>query len=181
MPTLLSEAVVAAEDERFYQHDGIDVVGVVRASWFDLTHWCLCQGGSTITEQLLKDVYLGGSDRGVTKLVDIVTALKVERVLNKQQILADYLSEIPMGPGLYGVTAASETYFHRPLESLDLGQYALLAGLSRAPSLYDPLSHPQAALKRRQEVLTAMVDEGYITREQAATAAQEPLLPSTMP
>ena len=178
VPTQLAEAVVSIEDERFYQHHGIDSVGLGRALLYDVTYVCLCQGGSTITEQLVKDVYLGGSDRGHNKLEDMVLALKVERVLDKKQILADYLSEITTGYGRYGVTAAACAYFHAPLKGLTLGQYALLAGVTQAPSVYDPTVNPEAARSRRSQVLAQMVVEKFVTREQATSANSEPVLSS---
>jgi membrane peptidoglycan carboxypeptidase len=176
IPSILAKAVVATEDERFYTHHGIDSIGLGRAFLYDAAHRCLCQGGSTITEQLVKDVYLGGSDRGYNKMVDAVLALKVEQVLTKQEILADYLSEITTGFGHRGVSAAACAYYHAPLQSLTLGQYALLAGVTQAPSLYDPTIDPEAAEQRRSEVLALMVSEGFITPEQALAANAEPVL-----
>jgi len=149
VPITLAHAVVATEDERFYYHHGIDSLGVARALLYDLTEKCLCQGGSTITQQLVKDIYLGGSDRGRNKIEGMVLALKVERTLTKDQIMADYLSEITTGFGVYGVAAAACAYFSAPLGNLTLGQYALLAGVTQAPSLYDPRVNPQAAAARR--------------------------------
>ncbi|MGH7751140.1 MAG: biosynthetic peptidoglycan transglycosylase, partial [Candidatus Dormibacteria bacterium] len=118
-PALLRDAVVATEDERFFEHHGVDVLGVARALVDDVRRLCLCEGGSTITEQLVKEIYLGGSDRGINKLVDVALALKVERTINKQQILADYLSIVPTGPRMTGVETAACRYFHRRLESLN--------------------------------------------------------------
>jgi penicillin-binding protein 2A len=175
VPRLLAAATVATEDERFYHHHGIDVIGLGRALLFDARHRCGCQGGSTITEQLVKGVYLHGSDHGAAKIVDLVLAFKVEFAASKPQILADYLSEIPTGPGLYGVSDAACAYFDAPLGRLDLAQYALLAGLTQAPTLYDPLQHPDAALARRGEVLNLMVSEHDITAAQATQAAREGL------
>jgi len=176
VPKLLAEAVVATEDERFYSHHGVDSIGLGRALLYDVSNFCLCQGGSTITEQLVKDVYLDGSDRGYNKLEDIVLALKVELVIDKQQILADYLSEITTGYGKVGVSAAACAYFHAPLGGLTLGQYALLAGVTQAPSIYDPTIDPDAARTRRAEVLQSMEANHYITPAQAALAAAEPVL-----
>jgi penicillin-binding protein 1A len=176
VPTLLADAVVATEDERFYAHHGIDSIGLGRAILYDATNLCLCQGGSTITEQLVKDVYLGGSDRGYNKLQDLVLALKVEQVLGKRQIMADYLSVITTGLNRYGVSSAACTYFHTPLRSLTLGQYALLAGVTQAPSLYDPTVDPEAAATRRGHVLAAMVSDKVISQAQAAAANAEPVL-----
>ena len=176
VPTQLAEAVVAIEDERFYQHHGIDSVGLGRAVLYDVTNLCPCQGGSTITEQLVKDVYLGGSDRGYNKLEDMALALKVERILSKKRILADYLSEITTGFGRYGVTAAACAYFHAPLKNLTLGQYALLAGVTQAPSVYDPTINPEAARDRRSQVLAQMLTEHYVSKAQADAANAEPVL-----
>jgi membrane peptidoglycan carboxypeptidase len=176
VPPLLAQAVVATEDERFYSHHGIDSIGLSRAVLYDVSNFCLCQGGSTITEQLVKDVYLNGSDRGYNKLEDIVLALKVEQVLTKSQILADYLSEITTGLGRYGVSEAACAYFNSPLSSLTLGEYALLAGVTQAPSIYDPTVNPDAAQIRRGQVLASMLANHLITRAQAADAAAEPVL-----
>jgi membrane peptidoglycan carboxypeptidase len=178
IPPLLAEAVVATEDERFYEHHGIDVIGLGRAVLYDVSHLCACQGGSTITQQLVKDVYLGNSDSGLNKLAGMTLAVKVELRFPKAQILADYLSVVLTGYGRYGMASAACADFHRPLAELDLGQLALLAGLPQAPSAYDPLLDPAAALARRQEVLAAMVSEGDISEAQAAAAATEaPTLP----
>jgi membrane peptidoglycan carboxypeptidase len=176
IPPVLAQAVIAIEDERFYQHHGIDSIGLGRAFLYDATNFCLCQGGSTITEQLVKDVYLGGSDRGYNKLADLVIALKVERVIDKRQILADYLSVITTGLNRYGVSSAACAYFHAPLQGLTLGQYALLAGVTQAPSFYDPTIDPQAAATRRNHVLSAMVADHMITSAQADAANAEPVV-----
>ncbi len=143
---------------------------------YDAANRCFCQGGSTITEQLVKELYLGGSDRGYNKLVDIVLALKVEAVLNKGQIMADYLSDIPTGLGRYGMTNAACAYFHQPLDSLSLSQYALLAGVTNAPSVYDPTVNPTLASQRRAQVLADMVSENYISQAQADVAGKEPVI-----
>lgn len=181
VPKLLAQAVVATEDESFYSHHGVDSIGLGRALLYDATNFCACQGGSTITEQLAKDVYLGGSDLGYNKLEDLVLALKIEQVIDKQQILADYVSVIPTGLNRYGVSAASCAYFHAPLSNLTLGQYALLAGVTQAPSLYDPTVDPAAALSRRSHVLSAMVADKMISEGQAAAANAEPALVTTGP
>jgi penicillin-binding protein 1A len=182
VPSMLAKAVVATEDERFYTHHGIDTIGLARALIYDASNRCLCQGGSTITEQLVKEVYLNGSDRGYNKMVDIVLALKVEGVLTKQLIMADYLSVITTGFGRRGVSAAACAYFQAPLPNLTLGQYALLAGVTQAPSLYDPTVDPEAAEQRRSEVLALMISERYITPAEALAANAEPVLvTSTQP
>ncbi|GAC1649643.1 MAG: hypothetical protein NVS9B11_22780 [Candidatus Dormibacteraceae bacterium] len=178
VPPLLAAAVVATEDEKFYSHHGIDSIGLARAFLYDITNLCFCEGGSTITEQLVKDVYLGGSTRGYNKVKELVLALKVERVITKRRIMADYLSEITTGYGRYGVSSAACAYFHKPLGRLTIGQYALLAGVTQAPSVYDPTVNPAAASARRSHVLRTMLSHGLITSEQAATAEAEPVLVS---
>ena len=165
VPDLLAQAVVATEDSRFYSHHGLDTVGLARAVVYDATKRCLCEGGSTITQQLVKQLYLNGSDRGRDKVTDMVLALKVEQVLSKRQIMADY-----------GVTQAACAYFKSPLSNLTLGQYALLAGVTQAPSVYDPTVNASAAEQRRGDVLRDMVNERYITAAQAAAANLEPVL-----
>jgi membrane peptidoglycan carboxypeptidase len=176
VPPFLAAAVVATEDETFYSHHGIDSIGLGRAVLYDLTNFCLCEGGSTITEQLVKDVYLDGSTRGYNKVKELVLALKVERVIPKRQIMADYLSEITTGYGRYGVSSAACAYFHAPLGRLTVGQYALLAGVTQAPSIYDPTVNPGAAAARRGHVLQTMLAHGLISKDQAATAEAEPVL-----
>ncbi|GAC1661928.1 MAG: hypothetical protein PVS2B1_20260 [Candidatus Dormibacteraceae bacterium] len=178
VPPLLAAAVVATEDEKFYSHHGIDSIGLARALLYDITNLCFCEGGSTITEQLVKDVYLGGSTRGYNKVKELVLALKVERVITKRWIMADYLSEITTGYGRYGVSSAACAYFHQPLGRLTIGQYALLAGVTQAPSVYDPTVNPAAAAARRSHVLKTMLSHGLITSEQAAAAEAEPVLVS---
>ncbi len=176
VPRQLAEAVVATEDERFYSHHGIDSLGLGRAVLYDVVQVCLCQGGSTITEQLVKEVYLGGSDRGWNKLADMMLALKAERVIGKPVIMADYLSLITTGYGRFGVTDAACAYFRAPLGRLTLGQYALLAGVTQAPSIYDPTINPTAAAQRRAQVLAAMAADHDITIQQEAAANAEPVL-----
>jgi membrane peptidoglycan carboxypeptidase len=175
VPQLLAKAVVATEDERFYSHHGVDTIGLARAVLYDVANHCFCQGGSTITEQLVKELYLNGSDRGGDKVVDMVLALKVEAILDKGEILAFYLSEIPTGLNRYGVTNAACAYFHQSLSTLNLAQYALLAGVTNAPSIYDPTVNPSAAASRRAAVLADMVSEGYVTQAEATAAGQEPV------
>jgi membrane peptidoglycan carboxypeptidase len=181
VPPMLAKAVVATEDERFYSHHGIDSIGLGRAVLYDVANFCLCEGGSTITQQLAKDVYLNGSDRGYNKLEDLVLAVKIEQVIGKRQIMADYLSVIPTGLNRYGVTGAACAYFHAPLGSLTLGQYALLAGVTQAPSLYDPTVDSGAALARRTHVVSAMLADRMISRDQASAADAEPVLATQGP
>jgi membrane peptidoglycan carboxypeptidase len=176
VPPLLAAAVVATEDESFYSHHGIDSIGLGRAVLYDATHLCFCEGGSTITAQLVKDVYLGGSARGYNKVKELVIALKVEREITKRQIMADYLSVITTGYGRYGVSAAACAFFHAPLDSLTIAQSAMLAGVAQAPSVYDPTVNPKAAAARRGHVLQTMLAHGLISPEQATAAQAEPVV-----
>jgi penicillin-binding protein 1A len=181
VPPLLAHALVAAEDERFYQHHGLDIIGIGRAAIDDIKSRCLCEGGSTITQQLVKRVYLGGSDRGFNKLEGMLLAVKVERVLDKQAIMAAYLSDVPMGPNINGAEKSACHYFGKSVGQLDLAQYALLAGMPQAPSAYDSVTNPKAALGRRHEVLALMVFNGYISPTQEAAADQAPLPTAAVP
>jgi membrane peptidoglycan carboxypeptidase len=176
LPPLLVDALVATEDERFWRHHGVDGSAVGRALLYDAVNGCACQGGSTITEQLVKNVYLGGSDLGVNKAEDMALALKVEARFSKQQILADYLTVVPFGNGLWGADTAACAYFGRHLPQLDLSQDALLAGMPRAPGAYDPRYHLSAAKARRDVVLAAMTAESYATPTQARAAAVAPVV-----
>ena len=173
---IMRDAVVATEDERFYRHDGIDVIGVVRALPYDLVHFSLAQGASTITEQVAKNLYLGGNDRDPwRKLEDAAVALKLEGKYTKEQIFAAYLSSAYFGDGAYSVASASEHYFGVAPGRLDAAQATLLAGLIRAPDAYDPRTHPGAARARQVEVLRSLVRNGYITQHEAVAALARPL------
>jgi membrane peptidoglycan carboxypeptidase len=173
---ILLQAVVATEDERFYRHHGIDLIGVIRALPYDLVHLSLAQGASTITEQVGKILYLQGNDHNPwRKLEDATVALKLERRYSKQQILAAYLNSAYFGEHAYGIWAASERYFAIQPRRLNTGQATLLAGLIQAPSAYDPLTHPAAARARQVEVLRSLVRNGFLTSSEAATVLSRPL------
>jgi penicillin-binding protein 1A len=168
---ILREAVVATEDERFYRHDGIDVIGVLRAVPYDLVHLSFAQGASTITEQVGKILYLGGDDHNPwRKLQDAALALKLEGSYSKDQILAAYLDSAYFGEGAYGIRSASERYFGVAPANVGPAQASLLAGLIQAPSAYDPVRHPGLARARQIEVLRALVANGYLTEDEASAA-----------
>jgi membrane peptidoglycan carboxypeptidase len=172
----MREAVVATEDERFYHHHGIDVIGVIRALPYDVVHLSLAQGASTITEQLVKVLYLDGNDHTPwRKLEDAAAALKLEGRYSKEHILTAYLNSAYFGEGAYGVSAASERYFGIPPRRLGRAQATLLAGLIQAPSAYDPLDHPAAARARQVDVLRSLERNGYITEQEAVSALAQPL------
>jgi len=177
----LNASLVATEDERFWQHHGVDMIGLSRALLYDATRACACQGGSTITQQLVKVVYLNDTSWGLNKVKGMALAFKVEMLISKHQILADYFSVVPFGYGLYGADAAACAYFGRHLGQLDLAQDAVLAGMPQAPAAYDPRAHPTVTRVRRQVVLAAMVGDGYITPGQARAAAAAPVISTPPP
>jgi penicillin-binding protein 1A len=178
VPQVLASAVVAAEDERFFSHHGLDSVGIARSAWDDLRMACLCEGGSTITQQLAKVVYYSGQPVLVRKLPGMAVALKLESRYSKAHLLAAYLSAVATGFGLVGARAAACAFFAHGLESLSSAEAAEIAGMIQAPSLYDPRRNPGLAQTRRSYVLGRMVDQGLLTQAQAATAGKAPLLGS---
>jgi penicillin-binding protein 1A len=173
---LLREAVVATEDERFYRHDGVDLIGIARAVPYDVLHLSFAQGASTITEQVGKLLYLGGDDHSPwRKLEDAALALKLESRYTKEQILSAYLNSAYFGEGATGVRAAAERYFGVAPARLTTAQATLLAGLVQAPSAYDPLTHPALARERQIAVLRSLVRTGDLTEAEAAAALSRPL------
>jgi penicillin-binding protein 1A len=176
IPPVLREAVVATEDERFYRHHGIDVIGVIRALPYDLLDLSFAQGASTITEQLAKVLYLGGNDHSPwRKLEDAALAWKLENRYTKAQILAAYLNSAYFGENAYGIEAASERYFGIPPRRLDAAQASVLAGLIQAPSLYDPFRDPGLARARQAEVLRSLVRNRFLDVAQATNTLARPL------
>jgi membrane peptidoglycan carboxypeptidase len=175
VPDLLAHALVSVEDERFYSHHGLDSIGIGRAVFDDLRYLCLCEGGSTITEQLADMAYYAGSGRGRRKLPSMTVALKIELEASKQQILADYFSIVPSGYGLTGARAAACAFFGRRPESLTIAEAAEIAGMPQAPSVYDPRRNPERARARRSDVLRRMQEEGYIDAGQRAQADAAPV------
>jgi membrane peptidoglycan carboxypeptidase len=176
VPRILREAVVATEDERFYQHHGIDLIGLIRALPYDLVHLSFAEGASTITEQVAKILYLQGNDHNPwRKLEDATVALKLEQRYNKQQILAAYLNSAYFGEHAYGIWAASERYFATTPRRLTLAQATLLAGLIQAPTAYNPFIRPAAARARQVDVLRSMVRNGFLTTSEASTVLDRPL------
>jgi penicillin-binding protein 1A len=173
---VMREAVVATEDERFYRHDGIDVIGILRALPYDLSHFSLAEGASTITEQLAKLVYLGGNDHTPwRKLSDAAIALHIEAGYSKERILDDYLNTVYFGAGADGIRAASERYFGAKPAKLDLAQASLLAGLIQDPSGEEPYANPTDARQRQADALRSMVRNGFVTEREARHALVTPL------
>src|SRR3954453_5025105 len=180
MPVALRQATVSIEDKRFYEHHGVDYEGVVRAGWKNLTSGKTVQGGSTITQQLVRALYIKDPKRDFKrKIREAKMASELEKQHSKRWILNSYLNDVPYGTvngrTAIGVEAAAETYFGKHARDLTLAQSALLAGLPQAPSQYNPLLNSSAALSRRNEVLKAMLSEGYITPQQAYRAMNKPI------
>ena len=160
------KATVAVEDRRFYQHGGIDPIGIARAVVADVRARRIVQGGSTITQELVRNLYLSRERTLQRKLTEACLAIKLGRQWSRQRILAAYLNQVYYGNHAYGIEAAADTYFSKRARELNLDEAALLAGLPQAPSVYDPFVRPADALARRDEVLRAMRVNGYITRSQ---------------
>jgi penicillin-binding protein 1A len=172
MSPWLPRASVAVEDRRFYQHGGVDYVGIARAAWRDVTAGKVLEGGSTITQQLVRNLYTGQEKTFTRKIKEACLAIKLAQKWPKQKILDEYLNTVYYGNHAYGVEAAAQTYFSKHASQLSLLQSALLAGLPQAPSVYDPFHNPQAALDRRDEVLRALLSNGNITLTQYQRAAK---------
>ncbi len=170
MPKVLVQAVLAAEDRTYFEHSGIDPVGIARALYEDASSSGNTQGGSTITQQYVKTVFLSHERTLTRKLKEAALAIKLERKYSKTEILERYLNVIYFGRGAYGIEAASHAYFDKPSRELSLDEAALLAGLIRAPEKADPTRSPAEAMRRRRTVLTAMVDTHDITPAEAAAA-----------
>jgi len=175
MPLLVQRAFIAAEDRRFYQHNGVDAVGIGRAVITNLTRGSVEQGASTITQQLARVVFLTQDRTLLRKLKEAALAFKLERQLSKKQILEQYLNYVYLGSSAYGVADASWVYFSKSPNQLTLPEAALIAGLPPAPSVYSPLVNPQLALERRAVVLRRMREAGFIDDAQLARANGAPL------
>ena len=175
VPPQLKNAIIAAEDERFYQHPGIDYIGVLRAAYANLVAGGRRQGASTITMQVARNFFLSSEKTLTRKLYEALLAFKIEHSLNKEQILELYVNQIYLGQRAYGFGAASQTYFGKALDQLSLGEIAMLAGLPKAPSLYNPIANPQRAKQRQGYVLRRMSELGYVTAAQYDEALKAPL------
>src|SRR5438094_2564142 len=175
VPAPLKNAIIAAEDERFYQHPGIDYIGVLRAAYANLVAGGRRQGASTITMQVARNFFLSSEKTLTRKLYEALLAFKIEHSLSKEQILELYINQIYLGQRAYGFGAASQMYFGKALGQLSLGELAMLAGLPKAPSLYNPIANPQRAKQRQQYVLRRMTELGYISAAQYEESFKTPL------
>ncbi len=178
IPKPLIDAILATEDQRFYQHPGIDPVGLLRAAWQLVLTGEKDQGGSTITMQVARNFFLSRKKTYTRKLREILLAIKIDKELSKRKILELYLNKIYLGNRAYGVGAAATVYYGKPLNELTLVQFAMIAGLPKAPSAINPIANPEAALKRRNHVLSRMLEEHYIDETVYQTATNVPITAS---
>jgi 1A family penicillin-binding protein len=177
VPQKMQEATIAIEDKSFWTNPGVDIGGILRAMNANATSGTISQGGSTITQQLIKTRLLGDEPTFTRKIKEAILAMEATRTFSKKQILEMYLNQIYYGNQAYGIEAAARTYFDQSdLTKLTLGQMAMLAGLAQRPSEYDPVQNPGAAKARRAQVLEAMVESSYITASEAEAAKAEPIV-----
>ncbi len=174
IPKVMVDAVLSIEDSRFYQHGGVDYKGVLRAALANLGHF-KSQGASTITMQVARNVYLSSEKTYTRKIYEILLTFKLEHMLTKDQILEIYMNQIFLGNRAYGFAAASEAYFDKPLKDVTIAEAAMLAGLPKAPSAYNPVTNPIRARSRQLHIIERMLDNGYISAEQAVAAKSEEL------
>ena len=177
-PPALVQAVVAAEDERFFRHGGVDLKGLFRAALELVWYQDIRSGGSTITMQVARNFFLDREQKFIRKFNEIVLAMEIESQLSKEQIMALYLNKIYLGHRSYGAEAAAQVYYGKSLKDLELAQLAMIAGLPKAPSAYNPITNPQRALTRRNWILGRMHSLGYITSEDFQQALAQPVTAS---
>ncbi len=176
VPRVVRNAVLAAEDRRFFEHTGIDLIGVARAALVNLFAGGTEQGASTITMQLAREFFLSSERTYTRKIVEILLALRIEENLSKDQIFELYLNQIYLGKRAYGFAAASQTYFGKPLAALTAAEAAVLAGLPKAPSRFNPMVNPKRAIERQRYILGRMHEEGMLSDGEYASALKQPLV-----
>jgi penicillin-binding protein 1A len=174
IPKIMTDAVLAIEDARFYEHGGVDYKGVLRAALANLGR-LKSQGASTITMQVARNVYLSSEKTYTRKIYEILLTFKLEHMLSKDKILEIYMNQIFLGNRAYGFASAAEAYFGKELKNLSIAEAAMLAGLPKAPSAYNPIANPKRARARQLHIIDRMLDNGFITAEQAAMAKKEEL------
>ena len=177
LPKYLPQAVIAIEDKRFHYHFGVDPLGILRAMYVNTFNDGVVQGGSTITQQLAKNLFLTRDRKLARKIKEAMLAVWLEIKLSKDEILSAYLNRVYLGGGAYGIDAASRVYYNKPASQLTLRESATIAGLLKAPSRYSPLSNPEISKERADLVLTAMEDQGYITKEELKKVMAESNMP----
>ncbi len=181
IPNHLIQALVAGEDARFFQHKGLDYLAVVRAFVRNIFSGEIVQGGSTITQQVVKSLLLSPEKSFARKIREAILAYRIEKYLTKEEILFLYTNQIYFGHGAYGVAAAADSYFGKGIEDLNLAESSVLAGLPQAPSKYSPYHHPQQAKNRQVYILNRMAEEGLVSPSEALKAAQTPYLIRSKP
>ncbi|MFC7332669.1 transglycosylase domain-containing protein [Rhodocista pekingensis] len=181
LPPHLVNAVIATEDRRFWSHFGLDPIGIARAAVTNYRAGRVVQGGSTLTQQLAKNLFLTPDQTLKRKVQEALLAVWLERRYSKQEILTAYLNRVYLGAGTYGVDAAARTYFNKPATELTLRESAVIAGLLKAPSRYTPAANPDRALERAEVVLRAMLDQGYINEAEMRAALDIPPVPRRKP
>lgn len=176
LPPTFVDAVLAAEDERFFRHGGVDFVGLARAVVELVRYQEIRSGGSTITMQVARNFFLSREQKFLRKFNEIVLALQIENLLTKEEILTLYLNKIYLGHRSYGAEAAARVYYGKPIDELSLAQWAMIAGLPKAPSAYNPIANPDRALSRRNWILGRMHEAGYISDTAMTAARNEPVV-----
>ncbi|WP_227244073.1 penicillin-binding protein 1A [Paraburkholderia caribensis] len=179
IPDVQKKAVLAIEDYRFYEHGGVDFIGILRAGFADLAHGGSSQGASTITMQVARNFFLSSEKTYTRKIYEMLLAYKIERALTKDQILELYMNQIYLGERAYGFAAAARVYFGKDLKDITLAQAAMLAGLPKAPSAYNPVVNPKRAKIRQEYILKRMLDLNYITQDQYNQAIKEEIRTKT--
>ncbi len=175
IPAELKQALIAVEDRKFYSHWGIDVWGIIRALYINQVSGSIRQGGSTITQQLARELFLTRERTYTRKIREAILSWQIERTYTKDEILERYFNQIYFGSGAWGIAEAARTYYNKDISDLDLAQCALLAGLPNAPSRYSPLNSPENATERRNWVLVCMAETGAITQAQADSVSRLPV------
>lgn len=175
IPDTMKQAIIATEDKNFYNHRGFDTFGLVRSVITNIRAGSLKQGASTITQQLARILFLSNERTFDRKIKELIIAHRIEKTISKDEILEMYLNSVYLGAGTYGVLSASKTYFDKNLNQLTLAETALIAGLPQAPSVYSPFTNPDAAIKRRNQVLKRMYKTGYIKKKEYQKAIKEDL------
>ena len=175
IPPQLIDAFLAAEDDRFFEHPGVDYQGIIRAAYSLAVTGEKTQGGSTITMQVARNFFLSREKTYLRKLNEIILALEIEQTLSKEEILALYLNKIYLGSRAYGVGAAAEVYYGKTLDQMTLAEMAMIAGLPKAPSASNPIANPERALQRRNYVLSRMLEVGFIDKQEYQLAVAEPV------
>ncbi|UKL13353.1 penicillin-binding protein 1A [Dissulfurimicrobium hydrothermale] len=176
IPQRVINAFLAAEDARFYEHPGVDLIGVLRAAIKDIEAGGIVQGASTITQQVTRSLLLSPEKSWIRKIKEAILAWQIDKALSKDEIITIYLNQIYLGYGAYGIEAAARTYFGKHVNELNLAETAMLAGLPQAPSRYSPFRNLALAKKRQEYVLRRMVDDGFITKEEAEKAKKTPII-----